>query len=105
MIFEITTKDVVIKGETYKLRPLTGRFLPKLYSILSKAPKDQNEEGVMKMFADEQVVQNLYDIALETFVKSYPQENQDKLAEFVSQNLLALFQPIIELNLGTEQKK
>jgi hypothetical protein len=105
MIFEITTRDVVIKGETYKLRPLTGRFLPKLYAILAKAPKDQDQEGVMKMFADEQVVQNLYDIAVETLKKSYPEKDITQVEEFVSQNLLALFQPLIELNLGTEQKK
>lgn len=117
--FEIYTKEVTIataKGDkVLTLRPLSGRFLPKLYSIMGKMDfKDvESENGVKltdaekarKFFnqLDEPTVAKLHEICLETLKKSYPQEDATVLDEFVSQHLLALFPAVFEVNLGKEE--
>ena len=45
-----------------------------------------------------------YDIAVETFKKSYPNEEASKVEEFVSQNLQKLIEPIIKVNVGEANK-
>lgn len=108
MEFSIFTKEVEIDGTTYKLRPLSGRFLPKLYAVISKIDlkegEDVSNEEMMKML-DEANIVNLHFIALETFKKSYPDKNVDELDEWVSQNLLNLLGSLIEVNLNSKVKE
>lgn len=106
--FEIYTKKVELttsKGtETYQLRPLSGRFLPKLFSILQKfdlkVDQEIDAEELLKSF-DEKTVTDLHELILETIKKSYPNEPQEGMDEFVTQNFLQLFPVIIEVNLNT----
>lgn len=99
-------KSVEIDGRPYNLRPLTGRFLPKLFAVLQSFNFKQGEEidtsEVMKSF-DEATVQKLHELLLETFKKSYPKEDAEKLDEFVTQNFLQLFPALIEVNLNTKK--
>ena len=44
----------------------------------------------------------LYEVVYETFVKSYPNTDKEQIEQFVSQNLLNLVEPIIEVNLGKQ---
>lgn len=101
MRFEVFSKTVKIKGDEYTLRPLSGRYLPKLYEVASKLGKGDDEEDILDNLSEE-VVQKLHDLALQTFVTAYPQEDKDKVDLFVSQNLLEILPALIELNMGSE---
>jgi hypothetical protein len=99
MRFEVYTKDVEIQGETYKLKPLRGRHLPMLFSAL-KGFKAKEGEELNISDIDEEAMGKLHTLALETFKLSYPDEDEEKLDRFVTQNLMVLFKTIIELNIG-----
>ena len=107
MMFEIYTKEVEIKGEKYKLRPLSGRFLAPLYQIMGafeEASKGKKEGAEILKAFDKETTDNLHLIALETFKKSYPEENVEVLDEFVSQNLLTLLDTIIQINMPNNKQ-
>jgi len=113
MMFEIYTKEVEIKGEKYLLRPLCGRFLPKLYSVLKALNESKNnqegteEEKAAKAFdsLNENTISKLHEIGLETFKKSYPEQDEKILDEFVSQNLLILLEALITVNVGNSDEE
>jgi len=48
---------------------------------------------------------DFYEIALETFKQSYPDQKEEVLAPFVSQNLMRLLQPISEVNINAPDEK
>lgn len=98
MLFEIYTTDVEIDGEKYTLRPLSGRYIGKLYSVIGKL-QTEDEKDLLKQL-DEETMGNFYDIALATFEKSYPDQPKDKLEDFVSQKLIKLIEPIVKVNIG-----
>lgn len=101
MEFHIYTKDVKIGDTTYTIRPLTGRYLPKLYNAVSEMA---SEDGKVKTEAlSEKNMADLHLLAFETFKKSYPQEDETTLDEFVSQNLLGIIGPMVEVNMSIEQ--
>jgi hypothetical protein len=109
-MFEIYTKTVTIttpKGPlSLSIRPLSGRFLPKLYSVIGKmsnvADVEDSGNNAKEFFnnIDEETVEKAHSICLETMIKSYPAEDKQALDEFVSQNLLTLLPAIIEVNLN-----
>ena len=104
MMFELYTEEVKLKDpsgkeETYRLRPLTGRYLPKLYSIISKLHNDDGSEDIDVSNFDEKTIADMHTIVFETFKRSYPNEDETKLDEFVSQNLMKLVGPVFGLNI------
>ena len=102
--FEIYTKLVNIKDSEYKIRPLAGRFLPKLYSIFAKIEADRKEHGEDNFLRalDEQTILFTHELCLETMRKSYPDRDAVLLDEFVSQNLWAVFSAVAEVNLNNK---
>ena len=102
-LFEIYTTEVEINGDIYKLRPLSGRHIGKLYSVIGKLQGEDEKEIASKL--NEETMGGFYDIAVETFKKSYPNEEESKVEEFVSQNLQKLIEPIIKVNVGEANKQ
>jgi len=102
MLFEIYTKEVEIKGEKYLLRPLAGRYIGKLYSVIGKLQGTDEKDLLSKL--DEDTMSKMYDVCYETFRSSYPKESEETVANFVSQNLMKLIEPVITVNIG-EQKE
>lgn len=106
-MFEIYKKTVTVKvngqDQTYELKPLSGRFLPKLYNIIQKLNGKSTEEEILDNL-DEQTVQNLHSIIYETLASSYPDMakdgKKDDLDRFVSQNLPQFIGPIVQVNMG-----
>ena len=106
MMFDTYTTEVELKGEKYTLRPLTGRFIGKLYSVVTKLqPKEGEDENDITNKLDEDTMSKFYDIALETFKASYPKEDEEKIKGFVAQNLIALIEPIVTVNIGKLENK
>jgi hypothetical protein len=103
MLFDIYTKEVEIKGEKYTLRPLSGRFIGKLYSIVGKM-SETGKEDLSKQF-DEETMANMYDLAYETFKASYPDQDEKTISAFVSQNLMLLIEPIVQVNINQPEEK
>jgi hypothetical protein len=107
MEFEIRTKEIEINGQHYRIRPLSGRFLPKFYAILEGMQGMDTEnmkDGDMFKFLNEKSVENLHKISLETLKKSAPKISEEILDEFVSQNLLSMFQGIMEVNMPKQDE-
>lgn len=109
-MFEIYTHEVELKvGDNtykYKLRPLSGRYLPKFYKIISKT-QELNLEDDKEMFKllDEETISILHELSLKTLQKSYSDVDEETLDEFVSQNLLQMMEGLIKVNMGVEQDK
>lgn len=101
-LFEIYTKEVDIKGKKLEFRPLSGRYLPKLYAVMSEVEKNKDKDGNIGVQAfSEDTMSKLHTLVLETLKKSYPDEEESILDEFASQNLMHLLQPLIEVNVGS----
>jgi len=102
MEYDIKTKEIEINGKHYNIRPLSGRFLPKFYAILEGMQGMDTEnmkETDMFKFLNEKAIEKLHKISFETLKKSDPKANEELLDEFVSQNLLTMFQVIMEVNM------
>lgn len=106
-MFEIYKKKVEINGTEYELRPLPGKFLPKVYHLLGKLDfkehkgEDAAEQGmrVLKAFSQDEVAM-IHDVCMETMLRSYPEQNKAQVEDFVSQNLMTLLTAVIEVNLS-----
>ena len=48
---------------------------------------------------------NLHTLVLETFKASYPKEDADKLDVFVAQNLFKFVEPVMQVNMNTDDTK
>ena len=99
-IFEIYEEKVNIKLKSGKdvtltLRPLSGAHLAKLFKLSSKMGELQ--EGAM---TDEGVITDLHLLVKETLKKSYPEQDEKKLDEFATQNLFALIDGLVKVNMN-----
>lgn len=116
-MFEIYTKEVKIKGNDgtitkYKLRPLNGRHLSKVFDIVNVLSKTgankslpQEEQAKLAFDAfDKNTIDKLHSITFETLKKSYPNESEEVLDEFTSQNLLFFMDAIISLNMPDDKQ-
>ena len=105
-MFEMFSKEVEIDGVQYKLRPLSGRFIGKLYSVMKdfNVSKNMKEEDAIDAISGE-AMEKLHLLAFETFKKSYPDKNEEELDEWVTQNLMLLIAPIFEINIKSPEEK
>jgi hypothetical protein len=113
-VFEIYTKAITIKtaggDREFKLRPLSGRHLPKLYKVMKvfmaedvdeRLPEAEKNRQFFDKLAEDTIV-DLHSMLVETLVKSYPQDSKEEIDEFVSQNLIALLPALIEVNFNNK---
>lgn len=103
VLFEIYTKEVEINGDKYLLRPLCGRHIAKLYSVIGKMQGTDEKDIASKL--DEETMEKFYDLAYETFKASYPQEDDEKIKAFVSQNLMQLIEHVVNVNVSQVKEK
>lgn len=104
-MFEIYNKDIEIKGKTYTFCPLNGDLLPDLFEIMSnfkKAKEESTDDTITASALDKQTMSTLHKLAFETMKISYPSEDTNKLNQWVSQNLMLLIEPLVEVNVNTE---
>lgn len=101
-MFEVYTKDVTIEGKTYTVKPLTGKFLPKLYKLIAKLQGISTEgDNVLEVLGEESIA-DLHVIATEMFMRSYPQQSREQVEEFVSQNLIAVLPVVLEVHFNNK---
>lgn len=104
-MFDVYTKNITINATEYKIRPLAGRFLPKLYRVfasIENGKKAHGEDNFLQAL-DETTVSFVHELCVETITKSYPDKDPVVIEEFVSQNLWAIFGAIAEVNLRAGQ--
>ena len=114
--FEIYTKEVEINGKTLKLRPLDGKHLPVLWSVMTESNTDStvSEDKLKKMSEEEKAelvkgmftednMTKIHKLCLHTMVRSYPEQNVDALEDFVSVNLMELFSAVTTLNMNSKE--
>ena len=118
MEFEIFREKVEIAGKEYELRPLSGRFIGKFWSVMNKvAPffeqkgdKEGDEEVKMNLkrvaeMLDEETAEKLHLLVFETLKASYPEQakkDADVLDQLASKYLIEFLPPILELNLPSQ---
>ena len=106
MLFDIYTKEVELETKTgkikYNLRPLSGRYLPKLFNLLKKLDIENKDSNKFIENLSEDIVADIHLLVLETFKASYPNEKVEDLDVFVSQNLMQLFPSLIEVNFNNK---
>lgn len=88
--------------DVFTIEPLPYKYLPKMFKLLNKLKdldklEGEEVEGFLKIFDDE-AIELLQSIELETMKKSYPEEDKNKLKKFVSSNVFMLLEPIIKVN-------
>lgn len=98
-MFEIYTHEFELEGNTYKLRPVTGKFLPLFYSIAGKLQGSEDNNDVV---FEEETISKLHTLVLETFKVSYPDTNPEELDAWVSQKLMKLIEPVLKVNTVSE---
>lgn len=111
--FEVYRKDVEVETRSgkknYKLLPLSGRFFPKLMSVVKKFPQEEGQDNSAFLEAmDEETVAKLHELVFETLKFSLNIKDGKELEEldlFVSQNLFAFVPALLEVNLGSGQEK
>lgn len=103
---ELYEEKIVVKidGKDQELtfRPLGGKYLPKFYRFLSSYDKKDTEsenEATKRFMQNEAAITDLHCLALATMKKTFPDEKEEVLDEFVGRNLFALVAPIIKVNL------
>lgn len=101
-MFEIYQREVEINGTKYTLKPLSGKYLPKLYSLVSVFDKVGKDDAFASAL-DEKTVEIMFTVCFESFRSSYPNEPAEKLEAFVSQNLVKIFPAVVEVNLNNVQ--
>lgn len=111
-IFTIYAKTVKITTEAGEkeilMRPLSGRYLPKLYKVMTAfmdtddsdvlSDKEKTKQFLEKL--DSETLLNIHEMLVETLSKSYPDEKKENIDEFVSKYLFKLFPHLIEVNLS-----
>lgn len=110
-MFDLYIKEFKIieaNGNTsvYKLKPLTGKYLSKLYNTIMKLQKNtegKTEDKLDLSVFDTETISTLHELALETMAASYPKEDRDTLDRFVSQNLMQLIEPIVSVNIPNKK--
>jgi hypothetical protein len=95
-MFEIYKKTVQVNGVGYEIKPLSGKFLPKMFALMKTF---QGSDDVVSKL-DEATVATMHELCLETFKQSYPDKGIDDLDRFVSQNLVAIFPLVVDVNVG-----
>ena len=98
-MFEINKEEIEINGQKYEIVPLSGRFLPKFYAVVTKLQKAADGEEFDIAALDEDVISKLQEICLETMAFSYPNKTKEELDRFVSQNMLQMIEGVIKVNL------
>lgn len=114
-MFEIYTKEVEIKSPSgelikYKLRPLNGRHISKVFDIVRAISKQKvdaslSEEEQSRLALEsftEDMVNKLHIITFETLKSSYPKEDEEELNIFASQNLLQFMDAIVTINMPND---
>ena len=112
-MFELKTIEKEINGTKYKFRPLFGRHLAPFYAVLEKLTsikgegkesEDVNNTDLFKAL-DEETVKKLHELAYQTMIKCYPEQDKIVLDEFVSQNLIHFIEPIVSVNMPSSETK
>ena len=98
---EITDKSG--NKEVYNVGPLTGEYLEDLYYIMDKLQGSGDDAGDILKVLGTDAVTKLHRIILATLKLSYPSEDETKIDQFVSQNLVKLIEPIMKVNMPSTE--
>jgi len=103
-MFEIYENTIEIEGENYIIKPLSGKYIGLLFEVIKDLDVEDKEDEkaiLQKLSAD--VIAKLHEICFQTMKKSYPEQQDDKLSDWVSQNLFNLVKPIVKVNINNKQ--
>jgi hypothetical protein len=117
--FEIYSKVVTVGGKELRLRPLTGRFIGRLFKAinsvgdieeainsagdLEEVDKTKPKMSDMKEFLNEETMAAIHEVCLETMKRSYPDASKEGLEDFVTVNMFSLFEKVCEINLPSKE--
>ena len=108
-MFELKKEKIELADDagnrsTYDVVPLTGEYLEDLYYIMDKLQGSGDDAGDILKVLGTDAVTKLHRIILATLKLSYPSEDETKLDQFVSQNLIKLIEPIMKVNMPNTEE-
>jgi hypothetical protein len=91
-----------VNGEEkeYSFNSLSWADYPKLMGVVSKLNFKKGEENNFLEQLDEATVTKLMDLELKMFQKSYPNLKENDIKEIIIENVFALLEPLITVNIG-----
>lgn len=101
-MFSTRKEQVVIDDETYIFRPLGGKLFAQFFKLIHKMSEldlDFNNPKASSSLFDEETARILHDLCFHSLKKSYPQEKDEVLDEFVTQHLFQLMEPLMKVNM------
>jgi len=103
-MFDVSKEKLEIvdeKGnkEVYDISPLPGAYLEDLYAVLDALQGvGEDSDKVLKVLGTS-VSGKLHKLVFATLKQSYPDQDDKKLNQFVTQNLMKFIEPIIKVNM------
>ncbi len=96
--------------DIFTLKPLPYKYLPKIFKLLNSLKdmdKIEGKEDASKLFEilDEETISLIQELELETFKRSYPEEDVKVLEDFIMSNLFEIMPIIFEINSFNSSKK
>jgi hypothetical protein len=99
--FGVNKEEVEIDGEVYKIPPLSGKHLPLFYQVaktFSDVDKEEdNEEAIIKRM-DKPTVEALHGLIFESLKKEYPEQDEENLDSFATQNMSFFLEAVLKAN-------
>jgi len=104
--FDVFTEQVEIEhnGEThtYTLRPLSGKHIRLFYKAVSGL-QGLDQDSLDEL--DETSMEALHKVAYKCFEDDASEASEDELDRFVSQHLMELINPVMQVNMDVDEDR
>lgn len=103
--FDVSYELVTIKGEDYKVIPLTGEFLPIIFRVMKTLNPDNKQELTDEDVSNnmsEEVIKDIHFLCFKTLEQSYPAVKKDDLERFVTKNMFKFYPAVLKVNLRND---
>lgn len=91
---------LVIGEDTFYLKPLKYKYMPKFWKLINSTSKFKEGENT---FNDE-IIELLLELEYATIKESYPDIKEEKLQDFVRDNMFSIFPIMMELNIPPSEE-
>ena len=97
----IRTAQIEIDGKQYIIRPLTGKYIGKLFTVMKSMSKIKEGSSPEEIFSviNEDTATALHELIYATLQKANTGMNPEELDEYVTQDMFKLMGKILEINM------
>ena len=98
--------EIVAKNgnkDVYEIGPLTGEYLEDLYYVMDKFQGAGDKEADILKVLGTDATARLHKLVFFSLKSSYPDKKDGDLDRFAAQNLMKFIEPIIKVNMPSEE--